>query len=103
MSHQPGLPFPQDAETSGEFRVFQGLLALFLLGRIDPFPDRIKDTDVGGDGFRRISKDVDDAGVGKLLAKTVNRSRELRGLGKQSFVFSVEVKVALEAGSVVTH
>ena len=87
----------------GEFRVLQRLLALFLQGGVDPFPDRVKDADVGGDRLGRVAEDVDDAGVGKLLAEAEHRTGELGGLGEQDFVFSVQVEMALQAGAVVAH
>ena len=100
----PAVLFLQVTEPGGgQFRVLEGGLAFFGQARVDPFPDRIKDADVGGDGFRRVAENVDDAGVGKLLPEAMNRSGELGGLGEKDFVFSVEVEVSLEAGAVVTH
>ena len=53
----------------GQFRVFEGGLTFLGQGRLDPFPDGVKNADVGGDGVGRVAEDVDDAGVGKLLSE----------------------------------
>ena len=100
----PAVLFLEVTEPGGgQFRVLEGGLAFFGQARVDPFPNRIKDADVGGDGFRRVAENVDDAGIGEFLSKTVHRSGQLGGLGEQDFVFSVEVEVSLEAGAVVAH
>ena len=86
-----------------ELGVFEGFATFFADRRIDPVPDSIKNTDVRGDRFYRVTQNIDDAGVWEFCLEALDRTRKLGGFGEKNLFRPVEVEVSLKAGAVVAH
>ncbi len=99
-----GIPLFEMTKPGGsEFGILAGLSPVFEDGGVDPFPDGVKDADVGGDRFGRVAQNGNDAGVGELLTEGKNGAGELGAFGEKDLIWPIQVEMPLQTGAIVMH